>query len=57
MGCGMSCSIFSKTPIDIDFTLKRQYIYMVNNMKELFEYVKVDKILTFLRAVGLYKRI
>ena len=26
-------------------------------MKELFEHVKVDKIRTFLKAVGLYKRI
>ena len=41
----------------IDLTPKGQYFYTVNNMKELFEHVKVDKILAFLKAVGLYKRI
>ena len=41
----------------IDRTPKGQYFYTVNNMKELFEHIKVDKILAFLKAVGLYKRI
>ena len=38
----------------IDLRPKRQYFYTVNNMKELFEHVKVDKILAFLKAVSLY---
>ena len=32
-------------------TPKRQYFYTVNNMKELFEHVKVDKMLAFLNEI------
>ena len=41
----------------IDLTPKGQYFCTINSMKELFEHVKVDKILAFLKAVSLYKRI
>ena len=57
MGCHTPYS-FKHLLIDcIDLTPKRQNFYTVNNIKELFEHVKVDKILAFLKVVGLYKTV
>ena len=41
----------------IDLVPKRQQYYTANNLKDLFEHVKVDIILKFLKAVGLYGKI
>ena len=57
VGCHGTYSVKHLLIDCIDLTPKRQYFYPVNNMKELFEYVKVDKILAFQKAVGLYQRI
>ena len=57
VGCHISYSVKHLLIDCIDLTPKRQYFYTVKNMKEQFEHVKVYKILAFLKAVGLYKRI
>ena len=56
VGCHTPYSVRHLLIDCIDLTPKRQYIYTVNNMKELFEHIKVDKILAFLKAVGLYNK-
>ena len=40
-----------------DFAPIRQRFYIVNNMKELFEDVEVNSVLSFLKAVDLYLKI
>ena len=40
----------------IDLVPKRQQYYTANNIKDLFEHIKVDIILKFLKAVGLYRK-
>ena len=57
VGCHTSYSVKHLLIDCIELTPKRQYLYTVINIKELFEHVKIDNILAFLRAVGLYKRI
>ena len=57
VGCHTSYSVKHLLIDCIDLTPKRLYFYTVNNMKELFKHDEGDKILAFLKAVGLYKRI
>ena len=57
VGCQTPYSVKHLLIDCVNLTPKRQYFYTVNNMEELFEHVKVDKILAFLKAVGLYRRI
>ena len=57
VGCHSPYSVKHLLIDCINLTPKRQYFYSVNNIKELFEHAEVDKILAFLKAVGLYKRI
>ncbi len=57
VGCHTPYSIKHLLINCINLTPKRQYFYTVNNIKELFKHVEVDKILVFLKAVGLYKRV
>ena len=57
VGCHAPYSVKHLLIDCINLTPKRQYCFTVNNIKELFEHVEVDKILAFLKAVGLYKKI